>query len=105
MVWDPISGIREKPVPNPGSRGQKGTGSGSATLLATLILSTEKYLQIKGHFLGLKMFKIKLFSRQASRYGTVRFTFASLNPTELVTCFLICHRTVRIWFEMKDFSF
>ncbi len=26
-VWDPRSGIREKPIPDPGSRGQKGTGS------------------------------------------------------------------------------
>jgi hypothetical protein len=34
-VWDPRSGIRKKnlfQVPDPGSRGQKGTGSGSATL-------------------------------------------------------------------------
>ncbi len=26
-VWDPGSGIRKKPIPNPGYRGQKGTGS------------------------------------------------------------------------------
>ncbi len=26
-VWDPRSGIRKKPIPHPGSRGQKGTGS------------------------------------------------------------------------------
>jgi hypothetical protein len=26
-VWDPRSGTREKPIPDPGSRGQKGTGS------------------------------------------------------------------------------
>ncbi len=26
-IWDPRSGIREKPIPDPGSRGQKGTGS------------------------------------------------------------------------------
>jgi hypothetical protein len=26
-VWDPGSGIRKKPIPDPGSRGQKGTGS------------------------------------------------------------------------------
>jgi hypothetical protein len=26
------SGIRKKPIPDPGSRGQKGTGSGSVTL-------------------------------------------------------------------------
>jgi hypothetical protein len=34
-VWDPRSGIRKKPIPNPGSRGQKAPdpGSGSATLL------------------------------------------------------------------------
>ncbi len=25
--WDPRSGIRQKPIPDPGSRGQKGTGS------------------------------------------------------------------------------
>ncbi len=25
-VWDPRSGIRDKPIPDPGSRGQKGTG-------------------------------------------------------------------------------
>jgi hypothetical protein len=25
--WDPRSGIRKKPIPDPGSRGQKGTGS------------------------------------------------------------------------------
>ncbi len=33
-VWDPRSWIRKKPIPDPGSRsrGQKGTGSGSATL-------------------------------------------------------------------------
>jgi hypothetical protein len=30
------SGIRKKPIPNPGSRGQIGTGSGSATLLRRL---------------------------------------------------------------------
>jgi hypothetical protein len=34
-VWDPGSEIRdpEKPLPDPGSRGQKGPGSGSATLI------------------------------------------------------------------------
>jgi hypothetical protein len=26
-VWDPRSGIRKKPIPDSGSRGQKGTGS------------------------------------------------------------------------------
>jgi hypothetical protein len=26
-VWDPRSGIRKKPIPDPGSGGQKGTGS------------------------------------------------------------------------------
>ncbi len=26
-VWDPRSGIQKKPIPDPGSRGQKGTGS------------------------------------------------------------------------------
>jgi len=26
-VWDPGAGIRKKPIPDPGSRGQKGTGS------------------------------------------------------------------------------
>jgi hypothetical protein len=26
-VWDPRSGIRKKPIPDPGSRGQNGTGS------------------------------------------------------------------------------
>jgi hypothetical protein len=26
-VWDPGSEIRNKPIPDPGSRGQKGTGS------------------------------------------------------------------------------
>ena len=26
-VWDPRSGIRKKPIPDPGSRGQQGTGS------------------------------------------------------------------------------
>jgi hypothetical protein len=26
-VWDPRSGIRKKSIPDPGSRGQKGTGS------------------------------------------------------------------------------
>ncbi len=26
-VWDPGSGIRKKPIPDPKSRGQKGTGS------------------------------------------------------------------------------
>jgi hypothetical protein len=26
-VWDPRSGIRKEPIPDPGSRGQKGTGS------------------------------------------------------------------------------
>jgi hypothetical protein len=31
-VWYTGSGIQKKPVPDPGSRGQKGTGSGSATL-------------------------------------------------------------------------
>jgi hypothetical protein len=32
-VWELGSGIREKPIPDPGSSGQKGTASGSATLL------------------------------------------------------------------------
>jgi hypothetical protein len=27
LFWDPRSGIRKKPIPDPGSRGQKGTGS------------------------------------------------------------------------------
>ncbi len=26
-IWDPGSGIRKKPIPDPGSRGQNGTGS------------------------------------------------------------------------------
>jgi hypothetical protein len=26
-IWDPGSEIRKKPIPDPGSRGQKGTGS------------------------------------------------------------------------------
>ncbi len=26
-IWDPGSEIRDKPIPDPGSRGQKGTGS------------------------------------------------------------------------------
>jgi hypothetical protein len=26
-AWDPRSGIRKKPIPDPGSKGQKGTGS------------------------------------------------------------------------------
>ena len=38
-VWDPgsgpRSGIRKKPIPDPGSRGQKGTGS--RILLKTLV--------------------------------------------------------------------
>jgi hypothetical protein len=33
-IRDPGSGKR--PIPDPGSRGQKGTGSGSATLIAVL---------------------------------------------------------------------
>jgi hypothetical protein len=33
-IRDPGSEIREKPIPDLGSRGQKGTGSGSATLVA-----------------------------------------------------------------------
>jgi hypothetical protein len=32
-IRDPRSGIRKKPIPDPGSRGQKGTGSGSTTLV------------------------------------------------------------------------
>ncbi len=42
-IWDPGSGIRKKPIPDPGSRGQKGTvsqipdpGSGPATLILTM---------------------------------------------------------------------
>ncbi len=36
------SGIRKKPIPDPGSRGQKGTGSGSATLMdVTDLTGTE----------------------------------------------------------------
>jgi hypothetical protein len=31
------SGIRKKPIPDPGSRGQKGNGSGSATLLYSTV--------------------------------------------------------------------
>jgi len=31
------SGIRKKPIPDPGSRGPKGTGSGSATLVETRV--------------------------------------------------------------------
>jgi hypothetical protein len=41
-IRDPRSGIRKKPIPDPGSRGQKGTGSrsGSATLtVGTIILN------------------------------------------------------------------
>jgi hypothetical protein len=29
-VWDPGSEIRKKPIPDPGLKGQKGPGSGSA---------------------------------------------------------------------------
>jgi hypothetical protein len=32
-VWDPGYEIRKKPIPDPGSRGQKSTGTGSATLV------------------------------------------------------------------------
>jgi hypothetical protein len=41
-VWDPRSGIRKKPIPDPGSRGQKGTGSGSGS--ATLLAKVKKGL-------------------------------------------------------------
>ncbi len=39
------SGIRKKPIQDPGSRGQKGTGpgSGSATLEKTWVLGREQY--------------------------------------------------------------
>jgi hypothetical protein len=36
------SGIRNKPIPDPGSRGQKGTGSGSATLTAKRVSGAQK---------------------------------------------------------------
>jgi hypothetical protein len=54
-VWNPGSEIRKKPIPDPGSRGQKGTGSripdpgsGSATL--GLSLSLFRYLPVFGCF-------------------------------------------------------
>jgi hypothetical protein len=36
-IRDQRSGIRKKPIPDPGSRGQKGTGSGSATLVKAVL--------------------------------------------------------------------
>ncbi len=42
-VWDPGSGIRKKLIPDPGSRGQKGTGS--------RIRNTADYIQyVNGRF-------------------------------------------------------
>jgi hypothetical protein len=39
--WDPRSGIRKKTIPDPGSRGQKGPGSGSTTLVKGIVQSFE----------------------------------------------------------------
>jgi hypothetical protein len=39
------SGIRKKPIPDPGSRGQKGTGSGSATLDAGMLVMALNLLK------------------------------------------------------------
>jgi hypothetical protein len=46
-IRDPRSGIRNKPIPDPGCRGQKGTnpGSGSATLLKKYNHRTVRHLR------------------------------------------------------------
>jgi hypothetical protein len=43
-VWDPGSGIRKKPIPDPGSRGQKGTGS-RIRIRNTVWISASENLQ------------------------------------------------------------
>jgi hypothetical protein len=39
-VWDPRSGIRKKPIPDPGSGSQKGTGS---RIRNTVVYNTKNY--------------------------------------------------------------
>jgi hypothetical protein len=46
-VWDPGSGFRNKPIPDTGSRGQKGTGS------RIRIRNTDKILKFKQPYLWL----------------------------------------------------
>ncbi len=51
--WDPGSEIRKNPIPDPGSRGQKGTGSririrNTAALVSMLQLCTSMRMRIRG---------------------------------------------------------
>jgi hypothetical protein len=43
MVWDPRSGIRKEHIPDPGSRGKKGPGSGSATLAGAVSVFSREF--------------------------------------------------------------
>ncbi len=57
-VWDPgsdppESGIRKKPIPDPGSRGQKSTGSGIP------IRNTEPQYRIRHHSTWVRLLQIK----------------------------------------------
>jgi hypothetical protein len=70
------SGIRKKPIPNPGSRGQKGTGSrihGSqnvhTTLMATMIramAATNKYRSMPACRLGVSVSSSSFFTYNKS---------------------------------------
>jgi hypothetical protein len=52
-IQDPGSGILKKHIPDPGSRGQKGTGSGSATLFLIILISLAKAGKISNDILSL----------------------------------------------------
>jgi hypothetical protein len=56
-VWDPGSEIRKKPIPDPGSRGQKGTGS--RIRIRNTDLHAKSLLNVKISFLTIAVNKVR----------------------------------------------
>ncbi len=61
-IWDPGSGTREKPIPDPGSRGQKGTGS-RIRIRNTALKVTSYFVLILGAGYGISK-KLRILIRR-----------------------------------------
>jgi hypothetical protein len=77
-IRDPRSGIRKKPIPDPGSRGQKSTGPGSRIRIRN---TGSRY---RYHFLSLLYVIMKKIYNRADmekrRYGRQRCFESGLDP-------------------------
>jgi len=54
-LWDPRSGIRKKTIPDPGSRGQKGTGS-RIRIRITVRIPNPYFWEFNDNYLGNKFY-------------------------------------------------